>query len=339
MYRPRTTNEWVFVGTAMGSAICTTGLDLYVLLSYFNWIFPVSYQVPISFVVPLNFGLFMLGNIWQACLALDALRQKNILQLYSICVLDFCLFVFSVMRYFQTQRSTIRLRAGYAPGPQWFTHREVDYWARVRPALLVSTIVVGVTTVVTSIWVFLLQREFRWAIYRHISGSLQMLRRFLAYQILLVLVRIQPYFLIAFCIIFGIIDVHFVQPEFALTMAMIAASAILVAMTIVFVRNEHTVGALAAIVLWLGEIAYIISRILVLLGDGLLSMTLLKDEMLLFAGVALALATLACLTTMVCVFNFNKGLKPLLQREHWKQTPHEFEPVNQHRYAERIELD
>jgi hypothetical protein len=62
--------------------------------------------------------------------------------------------------------------------------------------------------------------------------------------------------------------------------------------------------------------------------------------MLLFASVAVALGTLACLTAMVCVFNFNKGLKPLLQRNSWKNnTPHEFEPINQHRYAERIELD
>lgn len=89
------------------------------------------------------------------------------------------------MRFFQTERNTAALRVGYAPGPQWFTHREVDYWGRVRPALTVSTIVVGVTTVVTCIWVFLLQREFRWAIYRHISGSLQMLRRYLAYQVTL----------------------------------------------------------------------------------------------------------------------------------------------------------
>ncbi|OAL01939.1 hypothetical protein IQ06DRAFT_219702, partial [Phaeosphaeriaceae sp. SRC1lsM3a] len=311
----------------------------YVLLSYFNWIYPVSYQVPTSYVVPLNFGLFMLGNIWQACLALDALRQKNILQLYSICILDFCLFVFSVMRFFQTERNTAALRVGYAPGPQWFTHREVDYWGRVRPALTVSTIVVGVTTVVTCIWVFLLQREFRWAIYRHISGSLQMLRRYLAYQVLLVLVRIEPYFLIAFAMIFGLINVHFMQPEFSLTMALVPASVILVAMTIIFIRKENTIGAVIAIILRLGEMAYLISRILVLLGHGLLSKTLLKDEMLLFAGVALALATLACLNAMVCVFNFNKGLKPLLQREHWKQTPHEFEPVHQHRYAERIELD
>jgi hypothetical protein len=85
--------------------------------------------------------------------------------------------------------------------------------------------------------------------------------------------------------------------------------------------------------------AYLVSRILVLEGNGFYSRTILKDEMLLFASVSLTLGTLACLTAMVCLFNFNKGLKPLLQRNSWKSTPHEFEPVHQHRYAERIELD
>jgi hypothetical protein len=85
--------------------------------------------------------------------------------------------------------------------------------------------------------------------------------------------------------------------------------------------------------------AYLVSRILVLEGHGFYSKTILKDEMLLFAGVALALGTMTCLTAMVCLLNFNKGLKPLLQRNSWKNTPHEFEPVHQHRYAERIELD
>ena len=89
----------------------------------------------------------------------------------------------------------------------------------------------------------------------------------------------------------------------------------------------------------MGEMAYLLSRILTLKGDGFYSQTILKDEMLLFASVALGLATLACINAMLCTFNFNKGLKPLLHRSSWKQTPHEFEPVHQHRYAERIELD
>ncbi|KAH4353979.1 hypothetical protein HBH98_013200 [Parastagonospora nodorum] len=339
MYRPRTTNEWIFVGTATAQAACTTGLDLFVVLSYFNWIYPVSYQVPRSYVVPVNFGLFILGNIWQAILAIDALRMKNILQLYSIVVLDFCLFVFSVMRYFQTQKAAASLMLGETMYYEPFAHRDVDYWGRVRPALLTSSIAVGASAVVSTILVFLLQRELRWAIYRHISGSLAMLRRYLAYQVLLVLIRIEPYFLISFVITYGLVNVHFVQPEFGLTMALIPALAIQVALTIYFTRTENYIGAIIAILLRMGEMAYLLSRILTLKGDGFYSRTILKDEMLLFASVALGLATLACINAMLCTFNFNKGLKPLLHRSSWKQTPHEFEPVHQHRYAERIELD
>jgi hypothetical protein len=88
----------------------------------------------------------------------------------------------------------------------------------------------------------------------------------------------------------------------------------------------------------MGQMAYLLNRILDLEGHGFVANTSLKDEQLLFASVSLGLGTLACLTAMVCVFNFNKGLKPLLQRNNWKQTPHEFEPIHQHRYAERIDL-
>jgi hypothetical protein len=157
--------------------------ERYVLLLYFTWINPVVYQVPRSYVVPVNFGLFILGNIWQAALALDALRTKNILQLYSISALNICLFVFSVMRYWQTMETAQELQVGFAPGPIFFTNRGMDYWARVRPALLTSSVVVGVCTVVACVWVYFLQLELRWAIYRHISGSVKMLKRYLAYQV------------------------------------------------------------------------------------------------------------------------------------------------------------
>jgi hypothetical protein len=156
---------------------------------------------------------------------------------------------------------------------------------------------------------------------------------------------------------YGLVNVHFIQPEFGLTMALIPALAILMVMTVLFTRSENTIGAVIAIVssthprlivpvltrviqvLRLGEMAYLVSRIRVLEGHGFYSKTILKDEMLLFASVSLALATMICLTAMVCVSNFNKGMKPLLQRNSWKGGQHEFEPVNQHHYAERIELD
>jgi hypothetical protein len=87
------------------------------------------------------------------------------------------------MRYWQTMETAQGLQVGYAPGPILFTNRDIDYWAKVRPALLTSSVVVGMCTVVACVWVYLLQLELRWAIYRHISGSVEMLKRYLAYQV------------------------------------------------------------------------------------------------------------------------------------------------------------
>jgi hypothetical protein len=67
-------------------------------------------------------------------------------------------------------------------------------------------------------------------------------------QILLVLVRVEPYFLIAFVVLYGLVNVHYVQPEFGLTMALIPALGIQVALTVVFTRSENVPGALVAIV-------------------------------------------------------------------------------------------
>jgi hypothetical protein len=101
-------------------------------------------------------------------------------------------FLFTIMRYFQTLNTAVTLRQQYAPGPLYFTNLDVDYWAKVQPALLLSTIIVGMCAITSCIWAFFLHREFRWAIYRHISGSLEMLRRYLAYQVRLPL-RLCPF--------------------------------------------------------------------------------------------------------------------------------------------------
>jgi hypothetical protein len=92
----------------------------------------------------------------------------------------------------------------------------------------------------------------------------------------------------------------------------------------------------------MGEIAYLISRILALNGvpPSQRSNTILKNEMLLFSGGALALAIVACVNAIMCFFNFNQGLKPLLMDSGWKQGRYEFEPIHaQGRPYARLELD
>lgn len=59
---------------------------------------------------------------------------------------------------------------------------DVRFWPVVQPALIVSSILVGTFMVASWLPTFRLNREFAWAIYRHISGSLSTRRKYLTYQ-------------------------------------------------------------------------------------------------------------------------------------------------------------
>uniref|UniRef100_A0A0D2YFY6 Uncharacterized protein n=1 Tax=Fusarium oxysporum (strain Fo5176) TaxID=660025 RepID=A0A0D2YFY6_FUSOF len=68
-------------------------------------------------------------------------------------------------------------------------------------------------------------------------------------------------------------------------------------------------------------IVYLVTRLIVLTGDGLLASTLMKEEMLLFATFALVFTMISIVFAVLCVFNFGKGLKPLLQGQGTNNIP------------------
>ena len=57
-------------------------------------------------------------------------------------------------------------------------------------------------------------------------------------QIYLVLLKYTPYFVFAFIIIYAFIDVHYHEPEFSLTLAIIPATLLHLAFAVYFVRHE-----------------------------------------------------------------------------------------------------
>lgn len=67
-------------------------------------------------------------------------------------------------------------------------------------------------------------------------------------QVLLVLMKVELYFLSAFVISYGFIDVHYEVPEFQLTIAVIPAVMLQIFLTVYFTKREIIWGAIAAVV-------------------------------------------------------------------------------------------
>ncbi len=127
--------------------------------------------------------MFVLGNVYFAGLAFDALRAQNNLQLFGVCLFNIGIFAFASMRYDQTQETAAILADNFALGDRPFVKANVTFWPKVQPALIISPILVGVCMISSWLLTFRLNREFAWAIYRHISGSISIRRKYLTYQV------------------------------------------------------------------------------------------------------------------------------------------------------------
>lgn len=62
------------------------------------------------------------------------------------------------------------------------------------------------------------------------------------------MLKFTPFFIITFIIVYDIIDVHYVQPEFGLTLAIIPGALIHVAIAVFSVRHENWFGMIFVIV-------------------------------------------------------------------------------------------
>ncbi|KAI4636368.1 hypothetical protein J4E83_001323 [Alternaria metachromatica] len=311
-WRPETRLEWFFFGTTTVQAFTNITIQTVILVTYLNWVNSVAYQVPISYVIPLTLCVNSLGCLFQIILTLDAYRIKNHIQVFVQCAANICLSISTVLQYGETRHAVSRILVNHDRYGTPFADVDWPFWKKISPGLMVCTVVTCVSSAIMCWLARGLYREFSWALYQHVSPDKKIQTKYAVYQIYLVLLKFTPYFVFAFIIFYDFIDVHFQEPEFSLTLSIIPATLVHVAIAVYFVRHERRIGMAFVLLLHAANIAYLISRLLVLYGHSFLADTLLKDEMVFYLCVGVVFSTSALLAGCVCFYNFKKGLRPIL---------------------------
>lgn len=130
-----------------------------------------------------------------------------------------------------------------------------NIWTLIQGFQLACPIMIGLCTLATWASSFQLQKQYAWAIYRSVRGDSETKSRYLNYevrvryllikgyaneaQIYLVLVKVAVFFIICFVLQYGLVDVHFEEPEFGLTMALLPATLLLMILGVYVVRFER----------------------------------------------------------------------------------------------------
>ncbi|KAL4920006.1 hypothetical protein BDW62DRAFT_29897 [Aspergillus aurantiobrunneus] len=330
MYWPTSKNERWFCSTMVVQAILVLTLEIYNLVQWQSWVHPNATQVPISYSIPITLSLIMFSVVYEVLLCLDMVHHKNSILLLAICISNGCVLIYSVLQYtfMETTTHTIQDNRDFNLEPLVDINR--DLWKEIQPAEVLVPIVVGLTTLVMFPVAYSVHSEFSWAIYQCVQGDLKSRYEYLGYEIYLVLNKFDFYYLVGFIIQYNLVDVHFKEPEYSLTMALIPAALLLMSLGAYFVRREYRVATIFIAICRLGVVAYLLSRIIILGGD-LHYTTPGRALMFLFAVVALILSILIVLCTIYCTLNFKQGLKSVFARKSQvAQRPFVFQQLPSH---------
>ena len=189
--------------------------------------------------IPTFLTLYIFGFLYQLVLVWDALRMKNTIQVIGLVMYNVGLLIYGSVQMSQIKDAIKSLA-------------EDDYirenvWSDTQPFLIAIPIIIAVGTVLLAGCAWKLYDEFAWTIYKRISADLRMKRRYLQYQVYIALLKFDFFFFLGFTCQFVVI-VNQRQIEFALTIAAIPVTIIILLAAAWFVRKESLIGTIIVIV-------------------------------------------------------------------------------------------
>ena len=189
--------------------------------------------------IPTFLTLYIFGFIYQLVLVWDALRMKNTIQVIGLVMYNVGLLIYGAVQMDQIKDAILSL------AEDDFIRR--DIWSDTEPFLVAIPCILAVGTVLLAVCAWKLYDEFAWTIYKRISADLRMKKRYLQYQVYIALLKFDFFFFLGFTVQFVVI-VYQRQIEFALTIAAIPVTILILLAAAWFVRKESLFGTIIIIV-------------------------------------------------------------------------------------------
>ncbi|EER29286.1 hypothetical protein CPC735_069680 [Coccidioides posadasii C735 delta SOWgp] len=303
MYVPNSKWTWSFVFVTTIQAACILAFESYVFARFQTQLKGDAENQTQSKTIPTFLTLYIFGFVYELVLVYDALRLKNTIQVIGLCVCNLGLLIYGAVQTDQIKDAVNTLSMlGNING---------EVWGEMKPFLIAIPCIIGLGTVLMAFLAWKLYDEFAWTIYKHISADLRMKRRYLTYQIYIALLKFDFFFFLGFTVQFVVIVTDKATVEFALTLAAIPVTILILVMAAFWTRRENTPGMIVIILLYFGGLAYFLFKLVRMYSAAREKAYLpARRSLTFFAVITIILIIMTIINACVCTHNFNKGLKP-----------------------------
>lgn len=300
---------WSFCIVTVLQTIITLALECYVFADFqLKLIEEIAGNVPSSKTIPTFLALYSFGFVYELVLVYDALRLKNTIQVIGLCICNIGLLIYGAVQVEQIKDAVSILHDNSAIDP--------SVWEQIKPFLIIIPCVVAMGSVLMMIVAWKLYDEFAWSIYKHISADLRMKRRYLTYQIYIALLKFDFFFFLGFTVQFIVIVTNKNDAEFALTLAAIPVTILILLAAALFVRRESSFGMIIIILLYFAALAYFLFKLVRMYSPSTYAEYLQAQRSLtFFAVITLVLIVMTIINACLCMHNFHKGLKPHVNKK------------------------
>ncbi|KAG0346707.1 hypothetical protein BG004_001047 [Podila humilis] len=271
--------------------------------------------------IPAYMIVFVFAQLFQLVLAWDAVRAQNTIEIIGIVIFNFCCFAYSIFEISQT-KSSLCVSPGqglecvydtrfFAPG------QALHLYNSIKPFTIVAVVVIGVTQCLVTWLAYQLFQEFGWKIYKKIGADPNMKKMYRAYQIYLVLIKIDLFFFVGFSIQFIYLTLanKSGDPEYWVTIFFLPATLLILMIAVYAVRHESRRWMAFFLTTMLAGVGYFIFKVVRMhTMPKMVDFVGIEKFLTLFAALCLVTILATIINATICYRNFGKGLKPHIMR-------------------------
>lgn len=259
--------------------------------------------------VPVYLAIFLLSQVFSLLYVFDALRARNIVQLFLHIWLNLMLLLYAILQIPQTKIALEDVTGSCGDfdrctGPG-------SLFNVIQGILIVPPIIFGLALISFGFLSRQLYFQFGWDVFRLVGASPELKRIHRAYQTLLSLLKLLLFFAMAFCLAYLILVTAWStnRGEFILTVVALPLVIVFILLCGWALRTENKTVMVCLLVIMVAGLAYFIYKLVTLWLPRTSSLYInTKITMAILSIFSIIILLVTFIFGCMCMSNFGKGL-------------------------------